>query len=109
MALNWKEELEGARRARQEGNEGRARVCARRAAGAVAQDFLRRRGVVLRTTSAYEALQILEQWPALAPHLRQAAARLILRVDESFRLPAEIDLIEQAEILIRGLMQDDSD
>lgn len=106
MVLSWQVELEQARRARAEGNEGRARVCARRAAGAVALDFLRRRGVRLRTASAYEALQVLEQVPGLDPSLREAVFWLTQRVDEQFRLPPGVDLIALAERLIEGLRHD---
>jgi len=96
-------ELENARRARSEGNEGRARVCARRAAGAAARDFLTRRGVRMRTASAYDALRMLEQFPGLAPDLKSAASRLTARVTEEFALPFEADLIAEAETLIAGL------
>lgn len=101
-------ELENARRARSEGNEGRARVCARRAAGAAAREFLTRRGVRLRTASAYDALQMLGQFPGLAPDLKSAASHLTARVTEEFALPFEADLIAEAETLIAGLGKDAS-
>lgn len=108
MGLSWQAELEQARRARAEGNEGRARVCARRAAGAVALDVLRQRGVPLRMASAYEALQALEQLPDLAPSLREAVFWLTQRVDEQFQLPPGVDLIELAERLIEELRHEHS-
>lgn len=107
MTATWQAELENARRSRREGNEGRARVCARRAAGAAARDFLTRRGVRLRTASAYDALRVLEQFPGLAADLRSAASHLTVRVTEEFALPTEVDLIAEAEKLIHGLNSDD--
>jgi len=96
-------ELEKAERARLSGNEGRARVCARRAAGMMAQDFLARHTLRLRNPGAYAALQALVEFPGLAPDLREAAIHLTSRVDEAFTLPANVDLIADARKLIGGL------
>lgn len=103
MISDWQAELEAAQRARLSGNEGRARVCARRAAGMAARDFLTRRGVRLRSMNALEALRRLEQVPGLAPDLRSAAAHLTLRVSEEFTLPVDVDLLAEARRLISGL------
>jgi hypothetical protein len=103
MTGNWQVELENARRARMNGNEGRARVCARRAAGMAARDFLTRHGGQQRTVSAYDALLTLEQFPGLAPDLQTAASHLTLRVSEEFILPVEVDLIAEAQKLIDRL------
>ncbi len=93
-------ELANALQARQMGNEGRARVCARRAAGLAARDFLEKRGFnEPRTASAYELLRLLAEYPGLPPDLRQAAGQLTMRVDEAFDLPAGTDLIEAARRL----------
>jgi hypothetical protein len=111
LAANIAAELELARAARKAGNEGRARVCARRAAGLAARDYLDRHGLkprgtapgADRTGSAYVALQALEGLPALPPHLLQAARNLTMRVSGEFQLPAGIDLIDEAKKLIGGL------
>jgi hypothetical protein len=96
-------ELENAERSRLAGNEGRARVCARRAAGIAARDFLTRRGVRSRDTSAYAALRALAEFPGLAPDLQSAAAHLTTRVTEEFNLPMDADLIAEAQKLTGGL------
>jgi hypothetical protein len=96
-------ELASARAARAAGNEGRARVCARRAAGLAARDFLTRRGV--RAGSVLEALKLLASLPGLAPEIRAAVDRLTQRVDLEFRLPAQVDLIAEASRLIERLEQ----
>jgi hypothetical protein len=101
MKKNIEAELDRARLSRQEGNEGRARVCARRAAGMAARDFLTRRGV--RTRTLYEALEALVSLPGLAPDLRQAAVHLTTRVTDSFTLPVEADLIAEAMKLCERL------
>jgi hypothetical protein len=104
-------ELEQAIAARAAGNEGRARVCARRAAGMAAREFLTRREVrtliagqsATHSSSAYEALQSLAVFPGLAPDLKEAAIRLTLRVNGEFGIPPGMDLIIEAKKLIGGL------
>jgi hypothetical protein len=96
-------ELKNAESARLAGNEGRARVCARRAAGIAARGFLTRHGVWARKDSAYEALKALAAYPGLAPDLQSAAVHLTTRVTEEFNLPTNVDLIAEARKLIGGL------
>ena len=96
-------ELEHAERACMAGNAGRARVCARRAAGIAARNFLTRHGLRLRDRSAYTALQALAEFPGLAPDLRIATLHLVTNVTEEFTLPMDADLIADARKLIGGL------
>jgi hypothetical protein len=96
-------ELQNAERARQDGNEGRARVCARRAAGIAARVFLARHAHRLRDRSAYSALLALAEFPGLVPDLQAAALHLVTRVTEEFTLPLDADLIADARKLIGGL------
>jgi len=96
-------ELNNAMSARLSGNEGRARVYARRAAGIAARDFLNRNGVRTRKESAYEALKTLAAYPGLARDLQSAALYLTTRVTEEFTLPTNADLIAEARKLIGGL------
>jgi hypothetical protein len=97
--LDINAELEKADHARLAGNEGQARVCARRAAGKAARDFLTRQGIELRNASAYTALQILAEYPGIAPDLRTAARHLTIRVTGAFTLPMDADLIADARKL----------
>ena len=107
---NWKEKLqiefERAEAAREQGNEGQARVCARRAAGIVIREYYARRGEQVRTPSAYDLLNLLSNDPHLPTELKQSAAYLTLRVTEEFKLPVNIDLLEEARILCDGLLED---
>jgi hypothetical protein len=104
-------ELELADASRAAGNEGRARVCARRAAGMAARDFLSRHqqkpeeAVQDRHNKdrAYVALQELAKFPGLAPELKSAAISLTIRVSPEFQLPNGIDLIAEANKLIGGI------
>lgn len=107
---DWKEKLqkefERAESARAQGNEGQARVCARRAAGIAIREYYARRGQHFRTPSAYDLLRLLEEEPQLPPDLKQAAGYLTLRVNEEFKLPIEVDLIIEARKLCSGLLSD---
>lgn len=105
--MQLSEEIEGeferAARARARGNEGQARVCARRAAGLAARRYFERRGQAPRSSSAYDLLSDLAADPAVPDRLRGCAEHLTLRVDEDFKLPPGIDLVAEARTLCEGL------
>jgi hypothetical protein len=111
LAAEIRIEMEMAETARAAGNEGRARVCARRAAGLAARDFLNLHHMNsfaadlqgLKSNSAYAALQALAAFPELSPDLKKAAINLTMRVNPNFQLPNGIDLIDEARKLIGGL------
>jgi hypothetical protein len=93
------DEMDKARTWRAAGNEGRARVCARRAAGfALAASA----GVAGRP-NVYEALRRAARAPALPEAVREAAARLTVCVTEAHRLPHPEDPLEDARLIIEEL------
>jgi hypothetical protein len=99
-------ELEKASRARHRGNEGMARVCARRAAGIAVKVYLARRGVLVKSASSIELLHRLQNDPILSPELKTLIDHLTLRVDEEFKLPPDVDVLADAgrlcELLTRA-------
>jgi hypothetical protein len=97
------EELRRGAEARSQGFEGRARVCARRAAGAAVREYLDMRGLPAPGPSAYDLLAYLQELPGLPVVLGEAARNLLLKVDESFHLPVEVDLLAEAAWLVRAL------
>ena len=99
-------EFKRAEIARKQGNEGQARVCARRAAGIAIREYYTRRGKIVRTPSAYDLLQLLADEPQLSPDLKQAAVYLTLRVNEEFKLPIDVDLLDEARKLCAGLLKE---
>ena len=98
---DWRSELQAefdrAEHARARGNEGQARVCARRAAGIAVREYFTRRGEKVRTPSAYELLKMLAEEQSLSAELRQSARYLTLRVNEEFKLPVSVDLVAEAK------------
>ncbi len=97
-------ELANAEAARAAGNEGKARVCARRAAGAAVREYLRLSGQAVQG-SAYDLLGHLQQQADVAPRVRLAVENLRLKVDEAYQLPGQIDLILEARTLVQALEQ----
>ena len=98
-------EFELADQARAKGNEGQARVCARRAAGIAVRESLTRRGMPVGNASAYDLLKLLKDDPLLPPDLKLIADHLTLRVTEEFKLPVDADLIAEARTLCNELLK----
>jgi len=98
-------EFEQAKQARANNNEGRARVCARRAAGIAIRDYLTRRGTQIPSQSAYDLLNLIKEDPLLPPDLKLVADHLTLRVTEEFKLPIDADLIAESRTLCDWLLK----
>jgi hypothetical protein len=98
-------ELEKALQARARGNEGQARVCARRAAGIAIRDYNIRRGIRPLSTSAMDLLNLIKDEPQLSPRLKLIADHLTLRITEEFKFPIDVDLIAEARELCEGLLK----
>lgn len=101
VCMEWEPELQAefrkAEQARARGNEGQARVCARRAAGIAVREYLSRRSIRPPSTSAYDLLNLIKEDPLLPPDLKQIAGHLTLRVTEEFKLPVDVDLVAEAK------------
>lgn len=92
--------------ARGSGNEGKARVCARRAAGIIAGEYLHRKGVASESWSAYQRLLVLQKQLGLSGRPQEIIAHLTARVGLDHMLPVEADLLEEVEEL-RGILLGD--
>ena len=94
-----------AEQARAKGNEGQARVCARRAAGIAIREYLTQNGTPPPSLSAVNLLDLLKNDPLLSPGLKLIADHLTLRVTEEFKLPVDADLVAEARKLCDGLLK----
>ena len=95
-----KAELAYARAARLEGKEGRARVCARRAAGwAIAAHYSHGRPL-----GALSQLRWLETNDEAPEQLRSAAGRLTEQVTEDHKLPHSEDPLQDARFIVAELL-----
>lgn len=89
-------EIQQAKNARLSGNEGRARVCARRAAGIVIGEYLSRIDGDFIDHGAYDNLRYFITLPDVSSRLKKIVSYFVLRVDENHELPVDIDLIQEA-------------
>jgi hypothetical protein len=100
----FQRELDMAIAARASGNEGRARVCARRAAGLVVGEYFARRGISPIKPSAYDRLQDIRNLEDITGDVSLVVDHLLLRVDTNQQLPVPVDLIEDARWLKSRLL-----
>lgn len=100
-------EFDNAAQARRRGNEGQARVCARRAAGIAVREYLTRKGIRPVSTSAYDLLHLIKDDAALSSDLRRIAGHLTVRVTEEFKLPVDVDLVAEAKQFCNTLLNID--
>ncbi len=102
--MDWKQQFEAeiahGMEARQRGNEGMARVCARRAAGIVIAEYLQRRAPELKQSiSAYDRLRVLSTLSDVPDEALEIAGLLLQRVTPEHTLPVQADLIALAKKL----------
>jgi len=106
---DWQEqiqrEFERAEGARAKGNEGQARVCARRAAGIAIREYLTRQRIHPPSTSAIDLLNLIKDDPLLSPDLKLIVDHLTLRVTEEFKLPINADLVAEAKTFCEELLK----
>ena len=97
-------ELNQARTARQSSNEGKARVCARRAVGVLIGEYLFRHGFKDPGPSAYDRLIYFQSLPDITSETVEISHHFLLRVSTDHTLPGDIDLIAEAEWLANQLL-----
>jgi hypothetical protein len=102
-------ELEQAARFRAEGRAGRARVCARRAAGWAIGPTYRRTTGAEPPASAIVLLLWYATFPEAPDPLRRAAGRLTTQVTEDHTLPHPEDPYDDACLLVDELRRSTSD
>jgi len=100
-------ELEQAHRARDQGNEGMARVCARRAVGIALGEYFKSKGYSTSITSSYGRLQYLCEIHDESEDVRQVASHFLVRITPEHTLPIEADLISDSYWLINRLLDID--
>ena len=92
-------ELENAQLARQIGNEGMARVCARRAAGIAVRYFFIHTTKSDPKESPFDLLRTFSELPNIPSEISKLTRNLTKQVSKSFELPDGIDLIDDAKKL----------
>jgi hypothetical protein len=98
-------EINRAENARSVGNEGMARVCARRAVGIVLGEYFQRNKIPLDNLSAYSRLRYNEKIPGISNDLLIKIQHFLVRVSPDYTLPVDADLIVEAQQIRRILLE----
>jgi len=96
-------------KARDSGNEGMARVCARRAAGIVIGEYLTRHGYPNTTNNAYARLSFFISLPGVDQDCKGIASHFLVKVNPDHELPIPADLISDAKWLEKTLLIDNQE
>ena len=96
-------ELTAARMARSDGNDGKSRVCARRAVAHAVELWLAGGGEPRWRGDAMEHLRRIQHEQSIPVPVRQAAERLATAVSRRQDAPFTSDAIEDANIIISHL------
>lgn len=105
-------ELILAEQSRESGNEGRSRVCARRAAGWAIQEYMRRQGEVLHTTNALDSIKSFAARDGLPKEVVDVLHHLSIKLekdslDEDAYYPIQdVDLVKEAHWLAEKLLEE---
>lgn len=100
----FEKEILQAESARAAGNEGMARVCARRAAGVAVGEYLQRQGLSFTNQSAYARLKFLSQLPQTTPTIQEIVNHFLMKINIDHSLPVRADLIAEARWLADELL-----
>ena len=92
--------------ARWEGNEGRARVCARRALALALADYLGRRGERPEGSDAVALIQLSRTRPDMPAGVQEKLAHFLVRVEPGGRFPIDADLLEEARWICAELVDE---
>jgi hypothetical protein len=108
-AAQIEQELAAAEAARQNSNDGKARVCARRAVALATETWLARLPLPLWRGDAMTHLRQIQQDASFPLPIRQAAERLSTPVSRQHAAPFTIDPIADAKLIIVHLSSTTSD
>ena len=107
--VEYKQEIERAILARADGNEGMARVCARRAVGIIIGEYLNRLGYAGMCNSAYDRLSLFNNLPNVEEKYKEIAKHFLIKVNLDHNLPVKADLISDVIWLKENLIKKDND
>jgi hypothetical protein len=108
-AAQIEQELAAAEAARQNSNDGKARVCARRAVALATERWLARLSLPRWRGDAMKHLRQIQQDASFPLPIRQAAERLSTPVPRQHTAPFTTDPIADAKLIIAHLSSTTSD
>jgi len=88
------------------GEFGKSRVCARKAAGKAARVWLKLNyPEIFLSTDPFQSLKIIQEKFDQNEPISIHIFNLLLKVDQDFNLPEDINLLKSAEFVINNLFQ----
>ncbi len=107
--MSWREQIEQelvkAAAGLQEGNDGLARVCARRAVALGVQNWVQRSGAKTWPADAMNQLREIQADEMFPVDVREAAQRLLTKVTQREQVPASTDPLADARLILTHLDQ----
>ena len=101
----YKNEINLAINARNSGNEGMARVCARRAVGIVIGEYFAQQEIIEVNQGAYDRIKRLVDHPGTPDEVKDVAGHFLIRVNTEHNLPVDVDLVAEAQWLKSHLLK----
>jgi hypothetical protein len=95
--------------ARASGLEGKSRVCARRALGIVIAEYFKRISLPSPGPSIQERISALKNLDTLPIHNLEIIDHFIIKVDEEYHLPIDVDLLAETTWLADQLLGKEQD
>ena len=106
--MHWQEQVEQeltkAAEGLQSGNEGMARVCARRAVAVAAQEWAAQHNLPAWQGDTLHQLRKIQEQSTFPLPVREAAQRLITKVTDQTKSPMTTDPIADARVILDHLI-----
>jgi hypothetical protein len=90
----FKLEIRRAEESLRAGNQGRMRVCARRAAGVLLRVWMQQNGIQSPYADVYRSIEFLLPLFKDQVEIKTILAHLVARVDEDYNSPVDVDYIQ---------------
>lgn len=100
----FSDEIQRAEIARSKGNEGMARVCARRAAGIAIEEYLDKTANKFESNSTLAKLEYINSLPIIPDNIKKTISDLLIHVTPEHTHPRNSDLVSEARKLREELM-----
>ena len=110
--IKFNKEIEKGYKARERGNAGMERVCARRAAGIVVKEYYRRQAKILSKyntnfligASALNNIKLFTEDNEVEEEVRKVAGTFLLQLQKDHTIVGNPDFLENAEYLARNVL-----
>lgn len=103
QSLQYQQEISKAQNCKIAGNKGMARVCSRRAATILLKAWLDDRHIAYPVLDGYRLMLFALELPEIPEAAKESLHCLVMRVNDSYNLPTDVNLLETADRLAASL------